>query len=362
VRFALVSYRDHPPQDTSYVTKTFKFTDSLSVMESYVQTMSANGGGDGPEAVTAAMQACLDLSYRPNATKFVIIIADAPPHGVGEGGDGFPNGDPNGLDPVVIAHDMLKRGIVLYVAACEPALSQYQYGIDFFTGVTKITEGKILPLTSASLLAEVVVGGAAEEASLEAMMAEVELEAAQLQQQRRGAGQAEFTMDELADRCTSIFQSKGHTTSKVAVDDIGYGARDQSNVAAMLSSPSLSEARGKFKNIVLSAPPGGRASPFPTKMKRRGPTIMKRLKSMFESKDAPSIAPAAPSAYSAAPLSCAAPPAYSAAPPSCGATYSAAPPSCGAYTEQACYKSKGSVDRDQMSRMLRKSKARSSCS
>ena len=52
MRFALVSYRDHPPQDTSFITKTFEFTNSISVMQSYVQTMSAAGGGDGPEAVT----------------------------------------------------------------------------------------------------------------------------------------------------------------------------------------------------------------------------------------------------------------------------------------------------------------------
>lgn len=42
----------------------------------------ASGGGDGPEAVTAGMAACLtDLVWRRDAAKMVVLIADAPPHG-----------------------------------------------------------------------------------------------------------------------------------------------------------------------------------------------------------------------------------------------------------------------------------------
>lgn len=44
--------------------------------------MLACGGGDGPEAVTAGMAACLtDLTWRRAAAKMVVLIADAPPHG-----------------------------------------------------------------------------------------------------------------------------------------------------------------------------------------------------------------------------------------------------------------------------------------
>ena len=44
--------------------------------------MSASGGGDGPEAVTAGMAASLtDLEWRRDAAKMVVLIADAPPHG-----------------------------------------------------------------------------------------------------------------------------------------------------------------------------------------------------------------------------------------------------------------------------------------
>lgn len=45
VRFALVAYRDHPPQDVSFITKEFDFTSSLSAMQKNLATLSANGGG-----------------------------------------------------------------------------------------------------------------------------------------------------------------------------------------------------------------------------------------------------------------------------------------------------------------------------
>ena len=35
----------------------------------YVNTMKAHGGGDGPEAVTAALADAFNLPWRPNATK-----------------------------------------------------------------------------------------------------------------------------------------------------------------------------------------------------------------------------------------------------------------------------------------------------
>lgn len=48
----------------------------------------ASGGGDGPEAVTAALAEALNMDWRGNASKMVVLIADAPPHGIGEYGDG----------------------------------------------------------------------------------------------------------------------------------------------------------------------------------------------------------------------------------------------------------------------------------
>ena len=41
------------------------------------------------EAQTAAMAAALDLDWAEGAIKMLVLIADSPPHGLGEAGDGF---------------------------------------------------------------------------------------------------------------------------------------------------------------------------------------------------------------------------------------------------------------------------------
>jgi hypothetical protein len=140
-------------QDSSYITKIFPFTEDLDAMRANVNTMvratnitlslfqpfwsrfsvvhsrtqqhcayhmlaihctapqqSASGGGDGPEAVCCGLHKALHFEWRPNAAKVVILIADAPPHGLGEHGDGFPNGCPDGVDPMATARSMLEAG------------------------------------------------------------------------------------------------------------------------------------------------------------------------------------------------------------------------------------------------------------
>jgi hypothetical protein len=88
LRVGLVAYRDHPPQDHTYVTKNFGFTSDITTVQNNLKTLYASGGGDGPEAVTAAMAEALHMDWRENASKMVVLIADAPSHGIGEFGDG----------------------------------------------------------------------------------------------------------------------------------------------------------------------------------------------------------------------------------------------------------------------------------
>ena len=88
LRVGLVAYRDHPPQDHTYVTKNFGFSSDASQVHRDLANLYASGGGDGPEAVTAALAEALAMEWRDNASKMVVLIADAPPHGIGEYGDG----------------------------------------------------------------------------------------------------------------------------------------------------------------------------------------------------------------------------------------------------------------------------------
>jgi len=96
IRFGLIAFRDHPPQDRSFVTQNFGFTSSIPLVKKNLDSLFATGGGDGPEASTAALAEALKMEWREEASKVVVLITDAPPHGIGEVTDGFPSGSPDG--------------------------------------------------------------------------------------------------------------------------------------------------------------------------------------------------------------------------------------------------------------------------
>merc|ERR1719261_697131 len=211
VRFALVSYREHPPQDETYVTRVFPFTAAVEEMQQYVGTMSAQGGGDGPEAVTAALDDALRLPWRPNATKVAVLIADAPPHGLEPTGDGFPNGDPEGRDPLQLCREMAAHGITVYTVGCEPALGGYRFARDFMCTVAEITGGQAIALSSATLLADVIISGSAEEISLTMLQREVDSEIEVIQ--REAAARHEVLEEhEVVARASSALQARSVKT------------------------------------------------------------------------------------------------------------------------------------------------------
>ena len=120
VEQSVIVYRDHKPQDMTFVAKGHPFGTSRDRLVELLHKTTATGGGDGPEAVGgAALQFALSLDWgSPNAEagadgadgadatgaaddaegddvwRVAFLIADAPPHGVDLTFDGFPNGTP----------------------------------------------------------------------------------------------------------------------------------------------------------------------------------------------------------------------------------------------------------------------------
>lgn len=80
-----------------YVTKTFPFTTDMSVMKGNLLTLVTTGSGRASETVTGALEAALSSEWRIDATKLVILVTDAVPHGIGQPDDGSPVGSPAGL-------------------------------------------------------------------------------------------------------------------------------------------------------------------------------------------------------------------------------------------------------------------------
>ncbi|CAF0970957.1 unnamed protein product [Brachionus calyciflorus] len=171
LRIGLVNYRDHPPQDLTYVTEVHEFSDDINKIKQYINKTQACGGGDLPEAICCGMIDGLEkLDWRLNAVKVAILIADAPPHGLICSGDSMPNGCPLKNDPVEIAHKMAQKGITLYCAGCEPSLNPYR---QFFISLCLITGGQYVTLNNAKYLTNVIIDGTREEISMEKMMAQI---------------------------------------------------------------------------------------------------------------------------------------------------------------------------------------------
>ncbi len=100
------------------------FTDNVNEMKIWLEACEADGGGDAPEAVADALHATLKLSWRTESTKICILISDAPPHGLSENGDTFPNGCPAGHDPARLVREMAEEHITLYTVGVEPPIGK----------------------------------------------------------------------------------------------------------------------------------------------------------------------------------------------------------------------------------------------
>ena len=85
-RFGFVGYRDHPPQESTFVTRVKDFCNYKS-LKAFIDKQSASGGGDGPEAVFDGLRDSVtkcswDDHGKDETLRYIIHICDAPPHGI----------------------------------------------------------------------------------------------------------------------------------------------------------------------------------------------------------------------------------------------------------------------------------------
>ena len=232
VRLALVEYRDHPPQDETFVSRYHDFTNNVKEMKSWLQMCSASGGGDTPEAVADGLNNLIKLNWRPRSTKIAILISDAPPHGLSKSGDGFPNGCPVGLDPLAVVRKLAGMMITLYVVGCEPSLVPYK---EFFTGLAYATGGQYVPLAGANALTQIIIGGAKEEMSLDKWMDEINEEI--MEEFMDGD---DIDEEEITSKIHSKMAEKGYKTKKLTRNAAGMGSVS-GTVKAISKMSNLSE-------------------------------------------------------------------------------------------------------------------------
>lgn len=129
LRIGLVAYRDHPPQDKSYVTRVHSLTDDRERMQKVIGKLRARGGGDGPEAVYRGLyDAVTQMPWRDHSSRYVMLVGDAPPHGfeawyglthktertLRTAGDAWPHGCPSGLDVLSVTAAAEEHGVTVF--------------------------------------------------------------------------------------------------------------------------------------------------------------------------------------------------------------------------------------------------------
>jgi Mg-chelatase subunit ChlD len=115
LRVGVVEYRDHPPQEESFVFRMHPFVGRLQRAQETIDQLQPQGGGDAPEAVYDGLHAACDrLSWRSHSRRIALLIGDAPPHGFLPRGDTFRDGCPLGLTMDSTTARLEQKGIVLY--------------------------------------------------------------------------------------------------------------------------------------------------------------------------------------------------------------------------------------------------------
>ena len=275
---ACVEYKDHCDP---IVAGSKDFTHSVSEIKETIDKWTAIGGGDHPEAIAEGLYAALNLSWRFGATKILVLCADAPPHGVGSSGDSYPNGSPNGYDPLLIGRELAQKEVLMYTVCFggregrggegrkeekrreekrreekrrerkekrkkkrkerKNLIPILQVGVNhpdthtvtFLCTLSRMSGGRYLPLAQANNLPSILMGGAEEEVELakfEKMMDEEE-EIVLKEAKERGevVGEEEVSM-----RVASNLKRKRVMVSQLKVAHSGGGEKWQQQEVFLL--------------------------------------------------------------------------------------------------------------------------------
>lgn len=116
--FSVVDFKDSTDGPAEYVIKA-PITNDAAAVQAAINTMSASGGADYPEAQNLVLsRAATDdpALWRADSRKFVVLITDAPPHGAAV--NGFPSCGDTSADP----HGLATNTVVAGLATAERTL------------------------------------------------------------------------------------------------------------------------------------------------------------------------------------------------------------------------------------------------
>ena len=114
LRVGIVGFRDHCDGDK--LLEVYPLDGDLARVSAAIAKLAVSGGGDAPEAVYTGLEACLALDWSAGSYRVVLLVGDAPPHGVGCAGDTLAI-DPTGLSLDDMANKLETEGVFVHALA-----------------------------------------------------------------------------------------------------------------------------------------------------------------------------------------------------------------------------------------------------
>jgi Mg-chelatase subunit ChlD len=131
VCYGLVAYRD---RGDAFLTHTTDFTDDLAGFQAVLARLQAGGGGDKPEALNEALVETVHrMSWRADAARMVLLVADAAPHL-----------DYGGLQYDTTMQAALAKGIKLFAVGASGLEPEGEY---IYRQLSQYTGGRFVFLT-----------------------------------------------------------------------------------------------------------------------------------------------------------------------------------------------------------------------
>lgn len=149
VQFGVANYKDYPgsysyPGYFDWYGDTFDYpwqlnqgiTADTGAVQTAIDSLYASGGADWPESLTRALWEAEQITWRPGASRLVVLFADAPPHDLDFAGNNF-GGDPgpdgiastaDDLDFETVAANLAATGVKVAVVDSGGGSAAAYYG------------------------------------------------------------------------------------------------------------------------------------------------------------------------------------------------------------------------------------------
>jgi Mg-chelatase subunit ChlD len=212
IRVGLVAYRD---QGDSYVTKRFDLTEDLDAVFANLKSLTADGGGDGPEHVGRGLGEAVSLmtwSKENKTAKTIFLVGDAPAH------DDYQDG----WNTTKWTKKAISQGIVVNTIRCG---DDHATGT-LFTSLAKMADGTFVSIGQTGGMVAVATPFDAEMSTLTKEIADRTMVGGTREGQRaaeRALGDLK-SMDSATNADRVAFKGKSAPSASIAAVPVAPGA------------------------------------------------------------------------------------------------------------------------------------------